>query len=345
MTDTWLHTGHRNAPCTIIAEVAQAHDGSLGTAHAFIDAIAQSGADAVKFQTHIAAAESTALEPWRKPFSTQDRSRFDYWRRMEFSLAQWHELKAHAIERGLLFLSSPFSPEAIELLDDVGVAAWKIASGETSNPDMLKMMLRSDLPIILSTGLDSFSEIDIAVARLKNVGVPYALLQCTSAYPCPAERIGLNVIEEFRNRYGCAVGLSDHSATIFPGVVAASLGIQVLEVHITLSRHMFGPDVVASITPRQLSALVDGVRFAEKMRNNPVDKTKISEAMQEMRNIFGKSAVASRDLPAGTRLRREHISAKKPGHGIRAEKIPKLIGKRLLRDIKADSVFDNRDFE
>src|SRR5918992_3358857 len=119
--------------CMIIAEVAQAHDGSLGMAHAFIDAIATTGADAVKFQTHIASAESTPTEPWRIQFSRQDTSRYDYWKRMEFTEAQWSGLKQHADERGLIFLSSPFSIEAVELLERVGVAAWKVASGEVSN--------------------------------------------------------------------------------------------------------------------------------------------------------------------------------------------------------------------
>src|SRR5262245_49617347 len=119
--------------CMIIGEVAQAHDGSLGMAHCFIDAIAQAGADAVKFQTHIAAAESTSTEPWRVKFSPQDATRYDYWRRMEFTEGQWQGLKHHVEDRGLKFLSSPFSLEAVDLLTRVGVAAWKIASGEAGN--------------------------------------------------------------------------------------------------------------------------------------------------------------------------------------------------------------------
>ncbi len=127
---TWLDEPRPGAACAIIGEVAQAHDGSLGLAHAFIDAIAAAGADAVKFQTHIAAAESTPAEPWRRRFSPQDDSRFDYWRRMEFTREQWRELKTHAESKGLVFLSSPFSLEAFELLRGIGVATWKIASGE-----------------------------------------------------------------------------------------------------------------------------------------------------------------------------------------------------------------------
>jgi len=149
--------------CIVVGEVAQAHDGSLGFAHAFIDAIASAGADAVKFQTHIASAESTLAEPWRVRFSSQDATRYDYWKRMEFSEVAWHGLKKHAEERNLWFLSSPFSLEAIELLERVGVAAWKVASGETSNLPFLERLTRDGRPVLLSTGMSSTEEIDRAV--------------------------------------------------------------------------------------------------------------------------------------------------------------------------------------
>src|SRR5262249_34279615 len=149
--------------CIIIGEVAQTHDGSLGAAHAFIDAIATAGADGIKFQTHIAAAESTRGEPWRVKFSRQDATRYDYWQRMGFTEEQWRCLKQHAEERGLLFLISPFSLEAVELLSRVGVAAWKIASGEVSNTPMFTRIAETRLPIFLSTGMSPLAEIDKAV--------------------------------------------------------------------------------------------------------------------------------------------------------------------------------------
>ncbi|MBI4236519.1 MAG: N-acetylneuraminate synthase family protein, partial [Chloroflexi bacterium] len=166
-------------PCVVIGEVAQTHDGSLGLAHAFIDAIASAGADAVKFQTHIAAAESTPSEPWRVKFSPQDETRYAYWRRMEFTEEQWRGLKRHAEERGLLFLSTPFSLEAVELLERVGVAAWKVGSGETGNIPMLQRMLRSGTPVLLSTGMSPLAEVDAAVEQVKARDVPLAVLQCT----------------------------------------------------------------------------------------------------------------------------------------------------------------------
>lgn len=332
-------------PCLIVGEVAQAHDGSLGLAHAFIDAIANAGADAVKFQTHIAEAESTPGEPWRVKFSPQDKTRYDYWKRMEFTEEQWRGLKEHAKERGLIFLSSPFSVEAVELLQRVGVPAWKAASGEVSNPVLFERIAETGLPILLSTGMSPLREIDEAVARIRGRGLLFAVLQCTSAYPCPPEKAGLNLIPFFRERYGCAVGLSDHSGTIYPGLAAVALGIEVLEVHVTLSREMFGPDVAASVTAAELRQLVEGVRFIERIRANPVDKDALASEMSRLRELFTKSVVARTDLPVGTVLKKEHLIVKKPGTGIPASKLHDLIGRRLLRDIAADQLLHPDDLK
>src|SRR4051812_39434943 len=154
--------------CLIIGEVALTHDGSLGLAHAFVDAIADAGADAVKFQTHIAAAESTPSEPFRVKFSRQDKTRYDYWKRMEFTEEGWRGLAEHAHERGIVFLSSPFSIEAVDLLERVGMPLWKIASGETSNTMLLDRILDTGKPVLLSTGMSPIEEIDTAVAHVRS---------------------------------------------------------------------------------------------------------------------------------------------------------------------------------
>ena len=331
--------------CLIIGEVAQAHDGSLGMAHAYIDAIADAGADAVKFQTHIAAAESTPDEPWRVKFSPQDATRYEYWQRMEFSEPQWHGLKQHADERGMMFLSSPFSIEAVQLLTRVGVAAWKVASGEVNNMPMFEAMAATGRPLVISTGMSPLGEIDTAVERVRARGVPLAVMQCTSAYPCPADRVGLNLLAVFRERYGCAVGLSDHSGVIYPGLAAAALGIEVLETHVTFSRQMFGPDVPASLTTAELTQLVEGIRFIEQMKANPVDKDAEASDLEGMRKLFNKSIVARVDLSAGTVLQREHVSLKKPGDGIPASKLFQVINRRLRRSVAADTLLREEDLD
>ena len=298
----------------IVAEVAQSHDGSLGLAHAFIDAIAAAGADAVKFQTHLAAAESTRREPWRVQFSPQDTTRYDYWRRMEFTEPQWAALKRHAEERGLLFLSSPFSIDAVDLLARLGVAAWKVPSGEVSNIPLLDAIGRHGAPVLLSSGMSEVSELDDAVAHIAATGNPYAVLQCTTAYPCPPDRVGLNILSFFRQRYSCAVGLSDHSGTPYPSLAAAVLGADVLEVHVTLSREMFGPDVSASLTTAELREMVKGVRFIETMMTNPVDKNALGVDLQPLRQLFTKSVVARIDLACGYSARPGASDGKEARH-------------------------------
>jgi len=335
----------KGQPCFVIGEVAQAHDGSLGMAHAFIDAIAKTGANAVKFQTHIADAESTIEEPWRVKFSPQDSTRMDYWRRMEFSLEQWNGLKQHTEELGLVFLSSPFSLEAVDLLEKLGVCAWKIASGEVENSILLDRILGTNLPLLVSTGMSPVAEIDLLINRIKLVGAPYSIMQCTSSYPCPPEKIGLNMISFFRERYHCPVGLSDHSGVIYPGLAAATLGVELLEVHVTLSRDMFGPDVSASQTTTELKQLVEGIRYIEKMKVNEIDKDALAKEMIPMRNIFLRSAVSVTDLPAGSVIGKSNISFKKPGTGISTNQIDLLVGRVLKHSIKANHIIQWSDLE
>jgi N-acetylneuraminate synthase len=329
--------------CLIIGEIAQAHDGSLGTAHAYIDAIAGSGANAVKFQTHIAAAESTPGEPWRVRFSYQDSSRYAYWKRMEFTEEQWLGLKRHADEKGLEFLSSPFSIEAAKMLQRIGVRAWKIASGEVSNRPLFDFIIDTRLPVMVSTGMSTIEETDVAVARIQGAGIPVAVSQCTSMYPCPPEKVGLNMIPYYRQRYGCAVGLSDHSGTIYPGLAAATLGIELLEVHAVLSRECFGPDVVASVTCAELKTLVEGIRFIERMRMNAVNKDEMAVEMAPLRDLFTKSIVVGQDLPVGAVLTPECLTLKKPGTGMPADRLQSMIGRRLRRPLSAGTMLRESD--
>lgn len=327
----------------VIAEIAQAHDGSLGTAHAYIDVVAQAGADVVKFQTHIASAESTPSEPWRVRFSKQDETRYNYWQRMEFTPEQWGGLKEHAESKGLIFLSSPFSLEAVDLLKRIGVSGWKIASGELQNTLMLSAISESRLPVILSTGMSSFAEIDDAVSRLGYSKRDLAIMQCTSAYPTPPGEIGLNVLSLLRERYGCAVGLSDHSGTIFPGIAAVTLGAKLVEVHVTFSRDCFGPDVCASLTPNELKTLVEGVRFVEEALSSPVDKDSWASKHDTLRETFGRSIVAKTEIAEGTILERKHVALKKPGIGLPPSQLDSLLGSEARQSLRSGHFFSETD--
>ena len=334
------------APCLLIGEVAQSHDGSLGMAHAFIDAIAAAGAEAVKFQTHIAHAESSAQEPFRVRFSQQDETRFDYWERMGFTEEQWAGLVQHARDKRLLFLSSPFSEEAADLLHRVGVPAWKIASGEVNNPLLFEQIAGTGLPILLSTGMSSLEEIDQVVAWIKQRGLPLAVFQCTSKYPSPPEALGLNMLSIFRERYSVPVGLSDHSGAIYAGLAAVTLGASLLEVHVTLSREMFGPDVPVSVTSAELRQLADGVRFIERALANPLDKDASAQEMQSMRQTFNKALVAKRDLKAGHRLSRADLTSRKPASaGIPAQRLEEILNKPVRRHLAAGEFITEADLD
>lgn len=333
------------APGYIIAEVGQAHDGSLGQAHAFLDAAADAGADAIKFQTHIASAESTLDEPFRVKFSKQDETRYAYWKRMEFTPEGWTGLAEHAKERGIHFLSSAFSPTAVELLDRLGMPAWKIGSGEYKSAELMGAMAKTGRPILLSTGMSTWDEIATGVAGIRDLGVAPALFQCTSRYPTPLTHVGLNVIERLQGEHDCPVGLSDHSGTPFPALAALARGADMIEVHVVFDRRMFGPDSPASLTFDELAMVVQARDAFVEMMGNPVDKDQVADELATMRQLFTKSVAPTRALAAGEVLTAEMLTAKKPGTGIPSAKLESLIGRRLKADVPADRLLRPEDLD
>lgn len=281
------HVGD-GAPCFIVGEVAQGHHGSYDLAHAYIDAIADAGADAVKFQCHIAEAESWPDEPWRVKPKWGNETRYEYWKRMEYRPHEWLELSQHVRERGLALIVSPFSVGAVNVAAGAACPdAWKVASGEVMGAAAVAIFedtLRRPRPVIVSSGMASGMATDEEVQAMTGYW-PMALLQCTSAYPCPPEMLGLNVMAEWRERWQCPIGLSDHSGTIYAGLAAVALGCDILEVHVKLSDYDPGPDASSSITVPQLRQLVEGIRFIEKAKR-PVDKDAMAKELAPMRALF-----------------------------------------------------------
>ena len=314
----------------IIAEIGQAHEGSLGILHSYIDALASTGADAIKFQTHIAEAESSIHEPFRVKFSYEDDTRYDYWNRMSFTRNQWVEIKKHCEEKGLDFLSSPFSQAAVDLLEDIGMEQYKIGSGEVNNFLMLEKIAKTGKPILLSSGMCSFEELDAAVHFIERFGNELTIFQCTTSYPTPAERIGLNVIGEMKKRYpGHRIGLSEHTGKVATGIAAVTLGAEVLEFHVVFDRRMFGPDASSSLTIDEVSELVSAVRFLEKAQQNPIDKNDLTP-YTGLKKIFEKTLAVNKDLPEGHEISFDDLEAKKPAQqGITAGEFKKVIGRKL----------------
>ena len=335
----------------LIAEIAQAHEGSLNFAHAYIDAVADSGCDAVKFQTHIADAESTLDEPFHLYHSKQDIDRMSYWQRTSFTSEQWAGLAQHARERGLVFLSSAFSRAAVILLDKLDVPAWKLGSGESSivgiykTSEVVEAMSKTGKPVIASLGMMSCEAIHNMVSYFDSLALSYALLQCTSCYPTSFERVGLNVIMQMRERYQCPAGLSDHSGTVFPALAALARGAEIIEVHAVFDRRLSGPDASSSLTFEEIRFLCEARDAFRHMDQNPVDKDSLDQEFVRARSTFGKSLALVRDLPAKACITDQDLTDKKPAGGIPLDQRESVIGRQLKRSVSSHRILQWQDID
>ncbi len=316
----------------IIAEIAQAHDGNIKIVHEYIDAISKTGVNAIKFQTHIAEAESSIHEPFRVRFS-DDKTRFDYWKRMEFSLDEWKEIKKHCDDVDLEFMSSPFSNAAIDLLEEVSVNRYKVGSGEVNNFVLLERIIQTGKPIIISSGMSSFEELDKTTQFLNDRNVEYSILQCTTSYPTKPKQLGLNVIQELKERYGVPIGFSDHSSSIEACIAATTLGAEILEFHVVFDKESNGPDAKSSLTIKETSKLVQSVKNIELAMQHPINKNDNSQ-FKELKQIFEKSLAVNKNLKKGDVLTFLDLETKKPkGYGILASEYKSVLGKSLKRDL------------
>jgi N,N'-diacetyllegionaminate synthase len=324
----------------VIAEAGMNHDGSLGNAIRMVEVAAEAGADAVKFQLHDAAAESTRDAP--SPPYFQSESRWEYFQRTAFTDDQWTTLREACERAGIDFVCSPFSVEALARLERIGVARYKIGSGEVTNLALVRAAAATGKPVLVSSGMSTWEELDAAVEA---AGANASVLQCTSAYPTPPERVGLNLLAELRERYGKPVGFSDHSLGPYAAFAAVALGAEIVEKHFTLSKEMYGPDASLALEPHELDELVDGIREISEILAAPVDKDAEAGALGELKRIFEKSVVTTREIPAGAVVAREMLAVKKPGTGIPARRIDEIVGMRARRPIAADAVVTEDDVE
>lgn len=326
----------------VIAEVGSVHDGSFGNATKLIELAAKCGADAIKFQTHIASAETLRDAPMPSYFKGEPR--YEYFERTGFDRDQWRDLKRLCGENRIEFISSPFSNEAVALLYDLGVCRYKIPSGEVTNIPMLEAVAETGKPVLLSSGMSDWQELDTAVDVIRRRHDRLTVLQCTSTYPCPDERVGLNVIPEMRTRWNVAIGFSDHTRDNYAAFAAVALGAVAVEKHLTFSRAMYGSDAANSAEPNQFSDLVVGIRAIERMSASIVDKDDVTP-FAEMKDIFQKSLVALVPISAGTVLAANMIGIKKPGHGIPPARLHEVIGRRARHDLAADTLLSETDID
>mgnify|MGYP001181525830 CR=1 FL=1 len=329
----------------IIAEIGQNHDGSLGMAHSYIEACSNIGVNAIKFQTHIAEEESSLDDEFRINFSYQDRNRFEYWKRMEFTKAQWIQLKKHADDKGIKFFSTPFSVAAVELLSEIGIEGWKIGSGDTLSNEIIDLIIETKKPTIVSTGMSKWDEINSLVNLFKSKNVNFSLMQCTSKYPTKLDQVGLNILDKMKSKYKCRVGLSDHSGSTSPSLAAISRGFNLIEIHATFDTRMFGPDVNASLTLEEIKSIIDFSKDLEFMNSNPVDKDSIAIELKKQKLLFGRSLTLKNNLSKGHIITRDDLTLKKPGTGIPIENLPDILGKRLRTDVKKNRILKRGEIE
>lgn len=325
-------------PVLVIAEIGNNHDGSIRQAERLIEAAAEAGADAVKFQTHIAEEEMLPSTPTPPHF---DEPRYEFTRRMELSLDDHLRLKELAEARGVIFFSSPFSVAAVRLLEEVGVPLYKVASGEVTNPPLLEAIASTGKPVLLSSGMSGLDDIAAAVDILGTDAL--AVLQCTSAYPCPPERVNLRAMKTLSERFGVPVGLSDHTPGVVTSLAAVALGAVAIEKHFTLSKFLYGPDHHASLVPDELRALVDGVREVELALGS--GEKLHDESLDPVRATFEKSVVTTSAVASGMVLEESMLTTKRPGTGVPAVRLRDLVGRRVLRDLPANELVHEADVE
>jgi len=330
----------------IIAEIGNTHEGSLGLAKQFIKVASECGVDAVKMQTHIFNAESLPSAPNPSYFSSETRK--EYFERTAFTTEQWKELKGYCEEElGVDFFSSPFSLEAVDLLEDVGMSTYKIASGEVNNIPLLEKIAKTGKRVLLSSGMSSWNEIDEAVETLQSNGCgDLTVLQCTSEYPCPPEQSGLNILDDLKARYNdVKIGYSDHTMGVSVPLAAVIKGATVIEKHFTLSQKMYGSDAMNSTEPKDFKRLVNEIRQVEIALTSKVNKDEKAKSLESMKMTFEKSIVSKGSIDKFDTISFKNLAFKKPGNGILAREYKKLIGKKLRKSIEQDHLFKWEDFE
>lgn len=326
-----------DSPVYIVAELSANHNQKLEDAYALITAAKESGADAVKVQTYtpdtITLCSDSELFKIQSGSIWDGRCLFDLYKEAQTPW-EWHEELMHYAQKNKLdFFSSPFDKTAVEFLEHVNVPAYKIASFELVDLALIERVAATGKPVILSTGMASFEEIDEAVKTVLSTGnEKIVLLKCTSAYPASPSDMNLRVIPYLIKKYGFPVGLSDHTLGYYIPIAAVALGACMIEKHLTLSRTLKGPDSAFSLEPHEFRKMVDFTRDAQKSLGEVTDE--LSES--EKRNlIFRRSLFVVEDVKAGEVFTEKNIRSIRPGHGLAPKYLPSIIGKRAARNIKS----------
>lgn len=338
----------KGQPCFIIGEAGVNHNGNPDFAFQLIDIAANANVNAIKFQTFRAEDLATVNAPkaaYQKETVGDHLSQLEMLKQLELPFEVFFDLKKYAENKGLVFLSSPFEEKSADfLIDQLKVEALKVPSGELTNLPFLIHLAKKGVPLIVSTGMATLEEVQIAVNAIqKNGNAPFALLHCTSSYPAPYDSINLRAMTTLEETFHCPIGFSDHTEGLSVPIAAAALGAAIIEKHFTIDRNLPGPDHKASLSPSELKELVIGIRSVEAALGDGTKRPQPVES--DVTIVARKSLYSSKNLPKGTVVSLDCLVAKRPGTGISPLEFEKLIGKRTIRDIPEGSMLRYEDFE
>ena len=325
-------------PPFVIAEVGINHEGEFKKAIELVEAAVESGADCVKFQCHITEAELIPTD--MKPGEISQERLWDIIKRCELTEDEERRVKAYCENKGILYLCTPFSREASDRLEGMGVLGYKIGSGECNNLPLLEHIVRKGRPVILSTGMNDIPSIRKSVELVRKYDVPLMLMHCTSMYPTPYENVSLGAIDVLKREFGLPVGLSDHSIGPYTCLGAIALGACALEKHFTMTRTWPGPDVPLSIEPDELAELVKGAHAVYAASRGTKE---IQPGEQPVIDFAYASVVTIRGLEEGEPFTLDNLWVKRPGTGIPAADLSRILGRTARRSLKTDVQLKSED--
>ncbi len=329
----------------VIAEAGVNHNGSVKNAFKMIDCAKECGCDCIKFQTFKADALVTSNAPkadYQMRNTNGSNTQFEMLKSLELNDREFEELKAHCDEIGIEFMSTPFDIESVDVLEKIGVTRYKISSGDINNKQLLQYVAKTGKSMVVSTGMSTIEEVTKAVDWIEQVGNhQITLLHCTSNYPTSYDEVNMKAMQTLQQKFGYPIGYSDHTKGDLASIVAVAMGATVIEKHFTLDKNMEGPDHKASLNVEELKEMVDDIRAVETIMGNGVKQPMKSEL--NTRIVARKSVVLAHNIQKGEILKKEDLVLKRPGNGLAPEYLDELIGKVLVRDMKAEEMITWKD--
>lgn len=324
----------------IIAEAGENHNGKMDLAYKLIDAAKEAGADIVKFQTSINSISKYAEKAeYQKKTTDKYESQLEMVNKLRLGFDNYKRLRDYCVQIGIEFLSTPFDVESVRFLSSIDINYWKIPSGDILNIPLIEEMCKNPKPVLLSTGMCTLKELEIPLRILHDGGLQdVTMLQCTTEYPAPYESVNLKAMVEMGKVFGVNYGISDHTLGIEVPIAAVAMGAIVVEKHFTLDKDMQGPDHKASLDPKELKVLVQGIRNTERAMGDI--KKNVQECERKNIAVARKSIVANRDIKKGEVFSPKNITTKRPGTGISSQHWHEYLGKTAWRDFSYDELID-----